>query len=142
MDAPCHSRCGTLKNPLCSKTMSAEHRSKFAALHRQWWRLYMSIKFSSETKNHKQTKNNSRRRYMIGILPIRRKNYVTINHSNCHRRNFYSSTISDYCTEIQHLIWFYPLLRGAFGRRFTTQRFAVRKLFPTFVNLLSPAAIQ
>ena len=34
----------------------AEHiRSKFAALHRQWWRLHMSEKFSSGTKTHKQT---------------------------------------------------------------------------------------
>ena len=32
-DAPCHSGCGTLKNPHCSMTMSTEHRSKFAALH-------------------------------------------------------------------------------------------------------------
>ena len=29
--------------------MSAEHRSKFVALHRQWWRLHMSEKFSSGT---------------------------------------------------------------------------------------------
>ena len=36
--------------------MSAEHRSKFAALHRQWIRLHMSEKLSSGTKNHKQTK--------------------------------------------------------------------------------------
>ena len=35
--------------------MSAEHRSKFLALHRQWWRLHMSKKFSSGTKNPKQT---------------------------------------------------------------------------------------
>ena len=35
--------------------MSAEHRSKFAALHRQWWRLHMSEKFSSRTINSKQT---------------------------------------------------------------------------------------
>ena len=70
------------------------------------------------------------------------KNYVSINHSNCHRRNCYSSTISDCCTEIQHLNWFYLLLRGAFGRRFTAKRRAVTKLLPTFVNLLSPAAIR
>ena len=38
--------------------MSAEHRSKFAARHRQWWRLRMSEKFSSGTKNpNKQTKH-------------------------------------------------------------------------------------
>ena len=28
------SRCGTLKNTHCSMSMSAEHRSKFVALHR------------------------------------------------------------------------------------------------------------
>ena len=53
---PCHSRCCTLKNPHCSMAMSAEHRSKFAAFHRQWWRLHMSEKFSSGTKNLKQKK--------------------------------------------------------------------------------------
>ena len=31
-------------------TMSAEYRLKFAAFHRQWWRLHMSEKFSSGTK--------------------------------------------------------------------------------------------
>ena len=40
--------------------ISAEHRSKFAALHRQWWHLHMSEKFSSGTikpkKPNKQTK--------------------------------------------------------------------------------------
>ena len=35
--------------------MSAEHRSKFAALYRQWWRLHFSEKSSSGTKNSKQT---------------------------------------------------------------------------------------
>ena len=37
-DAPCHNRCGTLKNPHCSITRSAKHRSKlkFAALNLQW----------------------------------------------------------------------------------------------------------
>ena len=39
--------------------MSAEHRSKFAALHRQWWHLHMSEKFSSETINSKQTNKHS-----------------------------------------------------------------------------------
>ena len=32
----CHSRCGMLQNPHCSMAMSAEHRSKFTALHQQW----------------------------------------------------------------------------------------------------------
>ena len=45
-----HSRCGTLKNLHCSIAMSAEHRSKFASLHRQWWRLHMSEKFRSGRK--------------------------------------------------------------------------------------------
>ena len=35
--------------------MSADHRSKFAALHRQWCRLHMSEKFSSGTINSKET---------------------------------------------------------------------------------------
>ena len=35
--------------------LSAEHRSKFAALHRQWKRLQMSEKISSGTKNSKET---------------------------------------------------------------------------------------
>ena len=53
---PCYSRCGTLKNPHCSMAMSVEQRSKFAALHRQLWRLHMSEKFSSGTKKtNKQT---------------------------------------------------------------------------------------
>ena len=39
-------------------TMSAEHRSKFAALRQQWWRLHMSEKFSSVMKKLKQTQLN------------------------------------------------------------------------------------
>ena len=34
-DALCHSRYGMLKNPHCPTAISAEHRSKFASLHRQ-----------------------------------------------------------------------------------------------------------
>ena len=37
--------------------MRAEHRSKFATLNRQWWRLHMSEKFSSGKKTPKQTNN-------------------------------------------------------------------------------------
>ena len=56
MDAPCHRRCSTLKNPHWSMTISAEHRSNFTALHWQWWHLHMSEKFSSGKKNpNKQT---------------------------------------------------------------------------------------
>ena len=53
-NAPCHSRCGTQKNPRLV-AMSAEHRSKFAALHWQWCHFRLSEKFSSGTKNHRQT---------------------------------------------------------------------------------------
>ena len=35
--------------------MSAEYNSKFATLHRLWWRVHMSEKFSRGTINHKQT---------------------------------------------------------------------------------------
>ena len=47
---PRDSRRGTLKNPHCSMAMSAEYRSKFSALHRQWWYFQMSKKFASGTK--------------------------------------------------------------------------------------------
>ena len=47
-------RCGTLKNPQWP-WINAEHRSKFAALHRHLWRLHMSKEFSSWNKNTKQT---------------------------------------------------------------------------------------
>ena len=30
--------------------LSAKHKSKFAALQRQWWFLHISEKFSSDTK--------------------------------------------------------------------------------------------
>jgi hypothetical protein len=30
-EVPCHSRCGTIKIPSCSKTLSAEHRPKFCS---------------------------------------------------------------------------------------------------------------
>ena len=33
-------------------SMSAEHRSEFAALRRQWWRLQMSEKFSNGPKKN------------------------------------------------------------------------------------------
>ena len=63
-DAPCHSRCGTLKNLMA---VGVEQRSKFAAIHRQWWRLHMSEKLSSGTKNHK--KNNNKQNIMwYGVL--------------------------------------------------------------------------
>ena len=43
-------------------TTSAEHRSKFAAFHRQWWRIHMSEKFSSGT----QTPTNTNKQFSLG----------------------------------------------------------------------------
>ena len=42
-----------LKNTHCSMAMSAEHRSKFAAVHRQWRRL--RVKNLEWDENSKQT---------------------------------------------------------------------------------------
>jgi hypothetical protein len=47
--APCHSRCGTIETPPCSKALIAKHRRKFSALHRQWGRLHISEKIFSGT---------------------------------------------------------------------------------------------
>ena len=44
--------------------MCAEHRSEFAALRRQWWRLYMNEKFSSGTINSIQT-NKQTNNYLV-----------------------------------------------------------------------------
>ena len=54
-------RCGTLLNHHCSMTMSAENRSKFAALHRDWWCLRMSEILSSGTINSNKTKTKNQR---------------------------------------------------------------------------------
>ena len=45
--------------------MSAEHRSKFEALHLLWWRLHMSEKFSSGTINHKQTNKQTNKQIIL-----------------------------------------------------------------------------
>ena len=59
INAPVHSRCVTLKNPHCSMATSAEHRSKCAALHRQWWRLQMSewkiLEWNEKLQRNNQT---------------------------------------------------------------------------------------
>ena len=41
-------------DPHCSMAIRAEHRSKFAALRRQWWRLQMVEQFSGVTEHSKQ----------------------------------------------------------------------------------------
>ena len=55
-------------------TMRAEHRSKFAALHRQCWRLHMSEKFSSGTKKPNQRNKNNTWKYFF----YRLGNYIKI----------------------------------------------------------------
>ena len=61
-DVPCYSRCGTLKNPHCLMAISAEHRSTFATVQRQWVRLCISEKFSRGTKNSNQPTNQPTKR--------------------------------------------------------------------------------
>ena len=47
---------------------AVEHESKFAALHRQRWRLQMSEKFSSGTINPKQTNKQQQKPMLYNIL--------------------------------------------------------------------------
>jgi hypothetical protein len=45
-EAPCHSRCGTIKIPPCSKALSAEYRPTFGSPSPAiWWRFQLSEKF-------------------------------------------------------------------------------------------------
>ena len=55
METPFHSRSSMLKSTHFSKTMSAEQRSTFAAIHRHRYCLYLGEKFSSGTKKIPQT---------------------------------------------------------------------------------------
>ena len=71
MDAPCHSRCGTLKNPHCSMVQSAKHRLTFSALQLQCWPLVMTEKFSSGRKFLKQTKMLEKAFWFFSSLNIR-----------------------------------------------------------------------
>ena len=48
--------------------ISAEHRSKFAALHRQWWRLQMSEKFTSGTKKKPSKKQTNKQLKPLSFL--------------------------------------------------------------------------
>ena len=54
---PVSQKVWNAKEPSLLMAMSAEHRSKFAPLHRQTWRLHMSEKFSSGTINSKKNPN-------------------------------------------------------------------------------------
>ena len=51
-------------------TMSAEHRLKFAALYRQWWRLHMSEQFSSEMINPKTSKQKFHDDMLLYIIKL------------------------------------------------------------------------
>ena len=62
-DVPYQSTYGTLKNPRCWMANTAEHRSKFAAIHRQWWRLHISEKFSTQ-----QTKLFLKKKCTLNVL--------------------------------------------------------------------------
>ena len=54
--------------------MNAEHRSKFAAFHRQWRCLHMSKTFSSVTK----TPNKQRNMNKTGLDPVVQNNTLVI----------------------------------------------------------------
>ena len=54
----------------CLMAMIAEHRSKIAALHQQCWRLHVSEKFSSETKNSQQKKQTNKQRSLYQKSPL------------------------------------------------------------------------
>ena len=47
--------------------ITAEHMSKFAALHRQRWLLQMSEKLSSGTKNSKQKKKTTNKQINLRL---------------------------------------------------------------------------
>ena len=54
-DVPCHSRCGTLKNPHCSMAISAEYRSNYLQAFTSNCDVYTLEKtFSCWTRNTKQ----------------------------------------------------------------------------------------
>ena len=48
--------------------ISVEHRSKFAALYRQWWRLQMSQKLSSWMKNSQLTNKHIYEKLLVTLL--------------------------------------------------------------------------
>jgi hypothetical protein len=53
-EAPCHSKCGTIKSPACSEALSAEYRPKVCSSSRAMVTSpYISEKFLNETYNSK-----------------------------------------------------------------------------------------
>ena len=81
INGPCRNGCGTLKNSHCSMAMSVEHRSKFAALHRQWWRLHISEKFSSWKINSNKTNKIVTNTLIIVYKILIDKCFHMLNHS-------------------------------------------------------------
>ena len=85
-DAPCHSRCGTRKNPHCSIAIGVEHRSKFAAFTGNGeWKI---LEWDEKLQTNKQTSNmlsGSRFQVMCILFKICCKVYVflKINCSTC-----------------------------------------------------------
>ena len=49
--------------------VSAEHRSKFEAFHRLWWRLHISEKFSNGTEKT-QTNKQTNKTYTHYVQPL------------------------------------------------------------------------
>ena len=60
--------------------MSAEHRSKCAAFHRQWWLFYISEKFSNGTKKNKECFN-SCLRIATDVVQIEQKDLILFDES-------------------------------------------------------------
>ena len=62
--------------------VSAQHRSKFAALHRQWWRLHMSKKFSSGTETLKKNKQTNKQTTRENGLSYSKERIVVVEETN------------------------------------------------------------
>ena len=60
-ELPCHSKCGTTKNPPCSIPARAGHRPEFCSPSQQWWRLHSRSGF------HPPTHPSSPSRYVRNI---------------------------------------------------------------------------
>ena len=87
--------------------ISAEHRSKFAALHRQWCRLHMYEKFSSGTTNNIRPTNQS---YVIEIcntLPRSENKVFTIRIGCNFNPQIYIRSHSYTLVLNKHLWWVY-----------------------------------
>ena len=90
--------------------LSAEHRSKFAALHRNWWRLHTSEKFSSGTKNpqtNKQTNKQNKTKPLVRLdsMVLAILNSLHEFYSPCFvllRNVIYSNSYSEFDLKVFH----------------------------------------